>query len=163
MEAVARRLGIPPDMLEAIFEQARAEWPNECCGVITTPVSSRGSGLRRTACRNVYDRLKERDPEAYPRTAKTAYVIDPEQQAVLDRENREQDRDYFIFYHSHPQHDAYFSEEDIRAATFPFDEPNFPDAIQLVVSVYDRKVKEIYFCRWDEPARTYTGEKIPVG
>ena len=43
-------------------------------------------------------------------------------------------------YHSHPQHDAYFSAEDSKQATI-WDEPSYPDAAQIVVSVFDGKVQ----------------------
>ena len=45
------------------------------------------------------------------------------------------------FYHSHPNHDAYFSDED-KAFASPFGEPTFPGTAQLVVAIYDRTVKE---------------------
>jgi proteasome lid subunit RPN8/RPN11 len=57
-------------------------------------------------------------------------------------------------YHSHPQHDAYFSAEDRKQATI-FDEPSYPDAAQIVVSVYDGKVKAVKAFGWNEAQRDF--------
>jgi proteasome lid subunit RPN8/RPN11 len=57
-------------------------------------------------------------------------------------------------YHSHPQHDAYFSAEDRRQATI-FEEPSYPDAAQIVVSVYDREVKAVKAFGWDDAQRDF--------
>ena len=51
------------------------------------------------------------------------------------------------FYHSHPQHDAYFSAED-KVFACPFGEPTFPDTAQIVASIYDREVKIIKAFAW---------------
>jgi proteasome lid subunit RPN8/RPN11 len=52
------------------------------------------------------------------------------------------------FYHSHPDHDAYFSEEDRKMAMFD-GEPTYPDAAYLVVSVYDGEIKDEAWFAWN--------------
>ncbi len=52
------------------------------------------------------------------------------------------------FYHSHPDHDAYFSEEDRKMAMFD-EEPTYPGATYLVVSVYDGKIKDEAWFAWN--------------
>jgi proteasome lid subunit RPN8/RPN11 len=64
-------------------------------------------------------------------------------------------------YHSHPQHDAYFSAEDQRNAT-PFGEPTFPDAGQIVVSVYDGVVGETKAFRWSSTEQQYVDAPLQV-
>ena len=51
--------------------------------------------------------------------------------------------------HSHPGHEAYFSEEDKAFAT-PFGEPTYPDNAQIVISIYDRVVKQISAYAWEQ-------------
>ncbi|VAX13002.1 Predicted metal-dependent protease of the PAD1/JAB1 superfamily [hydrothermal vent metagenome] len=44
--------------------------------------------------------------------------------------------DVIGFYHSHPDHEVYWSNEDHKAAMWAgTDEPSFPDAINVVISV----------------------------
>jgi proteasome lid subunit RPN8/RPN11 len=61
------------------------------------------------------------------------------------------------FYHSHPDHDAYFSDEDKKMALFD-GEPTYPDAKHLVVSVYNNIVKAPWFVAWSTITRSF--EKI---
>ena len=53
------------------------------------------------------------------------------------------------FYHSHPNHDAYFSAED-KAFASPFGEPTFPGTAQIVVAIYDGAVKEVGAFAWSD-------------
>ena len=45
-------------------------------------------------------------------------------------------------------------EEDTAQAT-PFGEPSYPDALQVVVSVYDREVRDIKAFAWSAEASAY--------
>jgi proteasome lid subunit RPN8/RPN11 len=58
------------------------------------------------------------------------------------------------FYHSHPDHDAYFSAEDIAQAT-PFGEPSYPEALQIVLSVYGQEVRSVRAFAWSPAASSY--------
>ena len=63
------------------------------------------------------------------------------------------------FYHSHPNHDAYFSAEDKAGAT-PFGEPTYPEAAQIVVSIYDRIVKRVRAYVWNPECQDFV--EVPV-
>ena len=52
------------------------------------------------------------------------------------------------FYHSHIDCGAYFSRMDKDVLTV-FGEPEFPDAVHVVVSVQERKIIEINGYLWD--------------
>ena len=67
--------------------------------------------------------------------ARTAYLIDPNDLIRVHKEAKTKDRPIKAFYHSHPNHDAYFSEKDKTDAT-AWDEPVYPGAAYIVVSVY---------------------------
>ena len=87
------------------------------------------------------------------RTAEIAYTMGSEAAPVLVDHDRGRLRIVAI-YHSHPQHDAYFSAEDRKQATI-FDEPSYPDAAQIVVSVYDGEVKAVKAFGWNDARRDF--------
>src|SRR2546429_1801727 len=133
----------------AITQQAVAEYPNECCGVILV----RGAERRHVPCRNVQDQIHARDPVTFPRTARNAYYMDP-----LDalRLNRMVDEGFAfaVIYHSHPNAGAYFSETD-RSQALIKGEPAYPGAVYVVVSVVGRAAKAFAAYRWNAERRVF--------
>jgi [CysO sulfur-carrier protein]-S-L-cysteine hydrolase len=118
--------------LQAIYRQARAEFPRECCGYIL----GHGDDAELVTCENRQDKLHALDPEANPRTAENGYNIGGKELLRLVR-SFEGDRPATIIYHSHPRVGAYFSREDTDAALaagYPVD--------YLVVDVQDDTVRE---------------------
>ena len=92
------------------------------------------------------------DPLTYPRTAVIAYAMDPKE---LEKAMGEAPGAKLkAFYHSHPNHDAYFSDED-KAFACPFGEPNFPGAAQIVVSIYGGAVRRICAYAWSDGANDF--------
>jgi [CysO sulfur-carrier protein]-S-L-cysteine hydrolase len=133
-----------------ISRHAQDTFPEECCGVIF----SNGTMDRVQRLRNIQNQLHALDPQTYPRTALIAYAMNPKElEAVIDAA-QEHGAKLKAFYHSHPNHDAYFSEED-KAFASPFGEPTFPGAVQLVVSIYDRTVKRICAFAWSEESKDF--------
>jgi [CysO sulfur-carrier protein]-S-L-cysteine hydrolase len=118
--------------LEAIYRQARAEFPRECCGYIL----GQNEDTELVACENRQDKLHAIDPEANPRTSENGYNIGGKELLRLVR-SFDGDRPATIIYHSHPRVGAYFSDEDTAAALaagYPVD--------YLVVDVQDDRVRE---------------------
>lgn len=118
------------NVIEKMYRHALETYPEECCGIVT------GGEQNQTVhfCRNIQNRLHAEDPAAHPRDARTAYAIDRKEMdkiIALAEKNR---GNIIAFYHSHTDHDAYFSETDNEAQTV-FEEPEFPDALQLIISV----------------------------
>lgn len=140
----------------AVAAHAREAWPEECCGVIL----GRGrSGREVHRLPNLQNRLHAKDPETFPRDARTAYTMDPEAlAAVLEQAERSGLR-LQAFYHSHPDHDAYFSDEDKACAT-PFGEPTYPDAAQVVVSVMEGAVARMAVYAWDPQAGDFVEAEL---
>ncbi|MEM6294780.1 MAG: Mov34/MPN/PAD-1 family protein [Myxococcota bacterium] len=106
--------------LDAIYAQARAEFPKECCGY----VFGRGDAARVVTCKNRQDQLHALDPQEHPRTAENGYNIGGRELLNLTR-SFESDEPVTIIYHSHPRVGAYFSEEDTNAANaagYPVDD-----------------------------------------
>ena len=99
--------------------------------------------------RNIQNQLHAEDPAANPRDARTAYCFDPrEMQRVLEARERA-GQPLRAIYHSHPDHDSYFSETDSAAAA-PFGEPSYPGVVHLVFSVRRGKVADLKAFDWSE-------------
>jgi proteasome lid subunit RPN8/RPN11 len=126
-----------------IARHAVDAFPEECCGVIVS--NGKSDNVRR--CTNIQNTLHARDPQTYPRDATIAYAMDVKELESIIKEADASGARIKAFYHSHPGHEAYFSEEDKAFAT-PFGEPTFPDSAQIVISVYDRAVKGIRAYAW---------------
>jgi len=143
------------EVLQAISIHAVETFPEECCGIILNDGES--DQLRR--CTNIQNQLHARDPETYPRDATIAYTIDPKELASTLGEVDSGKAKIKAFYHSHPGHDAYFSQED-KALAAPFGEPSYPESAQIVISIYDRVVKRIATYGWSEEKRDFI--EIPL-
>ena len=137
---------VSPDELAAIQRQAVEEYPQESCGVIL----ARGDERRLLRCRNVQNELHARDPERNPRTARTAYHIDPQDLLRIGRLESE-GFEVAVIYHSHVDAGAYFSETDRRQALIG-DDPAYPGTTYLVTAVAGGRVEATSAFRWD-PAR----------
>ncbi len=138
-----------------ISRHAQETFPEECCGVI---FSARGADcvLR---LQNIQNKLHALDPQTYPRTAAIAYAVDPLELESVIRQSEEKGQTLKAFYHSHPDHDAYFSDED-KAFASPFGEPTYPDAAQIVVAVYNRAVKVIRAFAWSDEKNDFV--EVPI-
>jgi proteasome lid subunit RPN8/RPN11 len=143
---------LSPDEREAITRQAIEEYPHESCGVVLV----RDAERRLLRCRNAQNELHARDPQRYPRDARTAYYIADADRLTMVRLEGEGFRPAVI-YHSHVDAGAYFSETDRRQALLG-GEPMYPDASYVVVSVVNRRVEAIGAFRWDTERRDF----VPV-
>ncbi len=144
--------------IDTISKQAIAEYPSECCGIVT----GAGDRQRVHACRNRQDELHARDPEGHPRTSREAYDIDRAEMERIFADAAAAGEQVLCFYHSHIDCGAYFSQMDKEVLTV-FGEPEFPDAVHVVISVQDRKVREIKGYRWDGAKRDFAGIDVTKG
>jgi proteasome lid subunit RPN8/RPN11 len=142
---------------DAILAHARETYPDECCGIIV----DRGGREEVVRVTNIQNEMHARDPEQFPRTARTAYSMGSEAAPILLAAERGELR-LCAFYHSHPEHDAYFSAEDRKQAFGGWDEPNYPDARQIVISVYGGEVKDTAAFAWDAETRDYVDARLMV-
>jgi proteasome lid subunit RPN8/RPN11 len=135
---------------DAICQHAQETFPEECCGAILTFPSA--DEVRRIT--NIQNVMHAKDPQSYPRDATIAYVMEPKELLAVLKEADSGKAMLKAFYHSHPNHDAYFSAEDKRQAMFG-DEPSYPDAVYLVISIYDREVKAIRAYAWNDQVKDF--------
>ena len=94
---------IPGRILDAILAHARAELPNECCGLLI------GSALA------LEDWRPARNLDASP----TSYLIDPADHFAAIRAARARGRRVVGAYHSHPASPPVPSARDLAEASFP--------------------------------------------
>jgi proteasome lid subunit RPN8/RPN11 len=128
---------LPATMVQAMVDHARAEYPNEMCGVVVgdLPAAAGGHPSRWVATTN--------------RAASPfRYEIDPDELYRLTVETDDADETFWAIVHSHVRSAARPSPTDIGLAFYP-------DAIYLLVSLAE-----------DEPAfgawRILDGEVHPV-
>jgi len=140
---------LPRSLVDELEAHARSTFPEECCGMVV----ERAGQLSVIRVTNVQNAKHAENPDQFPRTAAIAYTMGPEAAPVLVDHERGR-LAIRVFYHSHPQHGAYFSAEDTRQATV-WDEPSYPDATQIVLSVIDGDVRDMKAFRWDEAARDF--------
>jgi proteasome lid subunit RPN8/RPN11 len=146
--------------LEAIERHARADYPAECCGVLL--VRPDGAEERRlVACRNLQDELHARDPDRFPRTARTAYYIAHEDLLEIGRREAE-GFEVRVIYHSHVDAGAYFSETDRHNAMVD-GVPAYPTATYVVVSVSEGRVAETRAHRWRAESSEFVEVPLVAG
>jgi [CysO sulfur-carrier protein]-S-L-cysteine hydrolase len=135
-----------------IEAHASACYPEEGCGFVV----ERDGQEAVMPVANIQNQRHAADPTL--RDARTAYTMGKEAAPILTGHERGELIIRAIF-HSHPDHDAYFSAEDRKQATV-WDEPSYPEAGQIVISVRGAEVKAMKAFAWDASARDYV--EIPL-
>jgi [CysO sulfur-carrier protein]-S-L-cysteine hydrolase len=98
-------LTITEELRAKIVAHARADHPDEACGMIAGPAGS--------------DRPERFIPMTNAARSPTFYEYDSMEQFQLDKEMRERDEDPVVIYHSHTATEAYPSRTDITLAAEP--------------------------------------------
>ena len=101
---------------EEMIAHARAEAPNECCGVL----AGKGGKIAKL--------FRAKNAEKSP----VRYNIDPQELLKLYQEIEGQGWELLGIYHSHTQSQAYPSPTDVRLALWP-------DSLYFIVSLMDEK------------------------
>ena len=97
------KIDIGRDVLDAIVRHARAEAPNECCGLLVGP-----DGL-----------IDESVPTRNIVASATRYEVDPREHIALIRQLRGTGRQIVGTYHSHPASPPVPSSTDVAHAFYP--------------------------------------------
>jgi proteasome lid subunit RPN8/RPN11 len=125
-------------VLEAVGDHARAEAPNECCGLL---VGSQGLIDESVATRNIVASV-------------TRYEVDPREHIALVRRLRGTDREVVGTYHSHPASPATPSPTDIAQAFYP-------EFVYLIISLVRPQDPDIRVYRI-RSGNVETVELVPV-
>lgn len=98
-------LTIRADLVDAMVAHARADHPDEACGVVVGPEGS--------------DRPERFVPMTNAERSPTFYRFDSGEQFRVWKEMQEADEDYVVVYHSHTATEPYPSRTDISLANEP--------------------------------------------
>ncbi|MBI4197335.1 MAG: M67 family metallopeptidase [Deltaproteobacteria bacterium] len=145
--------------LDEIIRHSESKYPHEACGLLIGPKEQK-TVTRFIACKNIYDTMHAKDPTTYPRTSKTAYLIDSLDYQKIAREAHESNEEIKSVVHSHTDHDAYFSDED-RLVAAPWGEPLFPGISYIVISIWNQKFKEANEYYWDDRVKDFVVNRLP--
>ena len=143
-----------PGLLSEVTQWLEAAYPAEGCGLI---LEDREGRWIFQGCENVIDKYHAVDPEAYPRTSREFYMIDPRE--FIGAEDRGER--VAVIVHSHPDVGDYFSEADVSAALMPREEeteplePIYPGTDYLVVSVRQGGADGASLFRFDEKSQGF--------
>jgi proteasome lid subunit RPN8/RPN11 len=150
---------LPDGVLAEIVRHAEGGYPEEVCGmVIGRPGAPETYRVRPVA--NLANHELQADPGGCLRDARTAYKMDPLEQLRVLREADAAGWDVVLFYHSHPDHGAYFSGMDRERALTPDGEPLWPGATYLVVSVMGGRARAASQHAWDARCRGFAERPI---
>jgi proteasome lid subunit RPN8/RPN11 len=138
------------EAIDSISNHAITEYPSECCGIVT----GADTVLQVHALMNIQERLHAEDPETHPRTSREAYAVDRNEVERIIGEAADRGESILAFYHSHIDCGAYFSQMDREVQTV-FGEPEFPDAVHIVVAVQKRAIHEIKGYLWDKRKKDF--------
>jgi proteasome lid subunit RPN8/RPN11 len=144
--------------MDAIVAQGEREFPFECCGFII------GDGIAVEEVRpiaNNQNAMHAKDPGAFPRDARTAFLMEPKEHLAVMNEVDDRKLELRVVYHSHPDHDAYFSATD-RAQACSFDpaEPDYPDTVYIVLAIRAGKFARAAAFAWDSGKKEFA--EIPI-
>jgi len=153
-------MDLTEQQLKEIFAHAEEGYPDEVCGIVIGKTSdSTTHAVRR--CANLANQYHQEDPIRFPRNARTAYVMDPKDLLRIQREADSQGFDFMIIYHSHTDHEAYFSKTDRELALFN-GEPLWPNARYIVVSVKKHNTSYFKIFIWDSLIKDFSEEPVSV-
>jgi proteasome lid subunit RPN8/RPN11 len=121
-------------------------YPHECCGVLLGPPGAAPGSWRATRAHPTKNLDTAR--------AKDRYLMDPADRLAAEEAARRDGLVVVGFYHSHPDHDVYFSRTDLeRSEEYQWGEPWVPPSYAyLVLSVRAGEVKAWKAFKVDEGA-----------
>jgi proteasome lid subunit RPN8/RPN11 len=148
---------------DQIIAQAEREFPYECCGFIIGSAQDDSRVEEVRPITNIQNAKHLEDPAAFPRDARTAFLMDPREHLAVMREVDDRKLALRIVYHSHPDHDAYFSQTDRRqACSFDPAEPDYPDTAYVVISIMAGRFRRAAAFVWDAARRDFIETQLQV-
>jgi proteasome lid subunit RPN8/RPN11 len=136
---------VPGPVLTELVRHLSAALPDEGCAVLL----AREDQVRLVPMENAQGRHHGRDPDAFPRTARTAFSLDPRAWLDLLREADRTGERILAIAHSHPDGGSAFSAEDRRWAA-PDGQPLLPGVAHLVIAFRAGKPSDARWALWAE-------------
>ena len=144
---------------DQIVAQAEREFPFECCGFIIADDAI--EEVRPIT--NIQNRKHSEDPAAFARDARTAFLMEPREHLAVLKEIDSRRLKLRAVYHSHPDHDAYFSATDrAQACSFDPGEPDYPDTVYIVISVRAARFARAAAFRWDPANKDFVEANLDM-
>jgi [CysO sulfur-carrier protein]-S-L-cysteine hydrolase len=112
---------IPKSLIDEMVGHARADLPNECCGMV--------GGVDGEASVVI--------PVVNAAASPLRFEMDPQGQYNALKAIEDDGKEMLAIYHSHTKSAAYPSQTDVNQAV------NWPDAIYLIVSLQDEDAPEV--------------------
>ena len=145
--------------MDAIVAQGEREFPFECCGFIIGDDSI--EEVRPIA--NIQNAMHAKDPAAFPRDARTAFLMEPKEHLAVMNEVDRRKLALLCVFHSHPDHDAYFSATDrAQACSFDPSEPDYPDTVYIVLSIRAGKFARAAAFAWDAEKKEFAETTLTI-
>ena len=149
--------------MDRIVTQAEREFPHECCGFILGSNSGDDAIEEVRPITNIQNVQHAKDPSGFPRDARTAFLMDPKEHLAVMREIDDRKLALKIVYHSHPDHEAYFSPTDRRqACSFDPEYPDYPETAYVVMSIIGGKFNRAAAFVWDEPRKEFVETTLTI-
>jgi len=147
--------------MDAIVAQAEREFPFECCGFIIGDNENSVEEVRPVA--NIQNRMHAEDPAAFPRDARMAFLMEPKEHLAVMLEADRRKLAIRAVYHSHPDHDAYFSATDrAQACSFDPSEPDYPEIVYIVMSIRAGRFARAAAFAWDFDKKEFAETTLTV-
>jgi proteasome lid subunit RPN8/RPN11 len=151
-------------IIDEVAEHARASYAKdeEACGYLTGPADTPLFCDSATALVNLANKYHELDPETYPRTGRTYFLIDPMKFSKAVAAGTTNGRPVRVLYHSHLDVGAYFSETDAAAATMGGDKPSYDGLLYLVTSIRQGVVDDHKLFTWDPGSKKFVEHPMEI-
>jgi proteasome lid subunit RPN8/RPN11 len=136
---------VPEPVLRALLDHLTSALPDEGCAVLV----GRADRVRLVPMENAQAAHHARDPQAFSRTARTAFSLDPRAWLGVLREADRADERVLAIAHSHPDGGTHFSGEDRRWAA-PDGLPLLPGVAHLVVAFSGGRPRTARWALWSD-------------
>jgi len=152
------------EVIDQIAEHARASYAKdeEACGYLTGPEREQLLCDEAIELANLANRYHKLDPETYPRTGRTYFLLDPLKFAKAIDQGKTNGRPVRVLYHSHLDVGAYFSETDASAATMGGDRPSYDGLFYLVTSIRKGIVDDHKLFAWDPDTKAFVETSMKI-
>jgi proteasome lid subunit RPN8/RPN11 len=148
---------IPRSVLAEVERAAREAYARdeEACGYLEGPTEDELLVDRAIELENLANKYHEVDPEGHPRTGREYFKINALKFERAIESGRTENRPVKVFFHSHLDCGAYFSDEDAASMTMGGRGEPSHDLAYLVTAVDRGEVTAHRLFVWDAAGRSF--------
>lgn len=134
----------------------------EACGYLVGPVSDGLLVDEAVELENLANKYHRVDPEGHPRTGREYFKINGVRFEKAIERARNEERAVKVFFHSHLDCGAYFSEEDAASMTMGGASGPIYQLAYLVTAVDQGRATDHKLFIWDEGTRTFVATPFAI-